>query len=84
MEWTKLSNTRAYVFLIIQKILKFILFFKAATSCTPNPCGAHGTCFQAVLPTGPSIMCNCEAQWTGNFCETNIAGTGRDIILFNI
>jgi len=47
------------------------------TTCTPNPCGAHGTCFQAVLPTGPIIHCNCEAQWTGKFCDTNVAGTAN-------
>jgi hypothetical protein len=45
------------------------------TTCTPNPCGAHGTCFQAVLPSGPVIICNCEAQWTGTYCETNLAAT---------
>jgi hypothetical protein len=52
-----------------------ILFFKAITTCNPNPCGAHGTCQQAVLPTNAlAVLCVCEAQWTGQYCDVNVAG----------
>jgi hypothetical protein len=42
------------------------------TTCNPNPCGAHGTCIQAVPPNGPGILCNCENRWTGQYCDVNL------------
>jgi hypothetical protein len=46
----------------------------AITTCNPNPCGAHGTCQQAVLPTNAlAVLCVCEAQWTGQYCDVNVA-----------
>jgi len=45
------------------------------TTCNSNPCGAHGTCLQAILPTNTlAIFCRCEAQWTGKYCDSNLAG----------
>jgi Notch-like protein len=42
------------------------------TSCTQNPCGAHGVCIQAIAPNGPVVFCNCEDRWTGKFCDINM------------
>ena len=45
------------------------------TVCDANTCGAHGTCRQFVTQTGePVVICVCDSQWTGNFCETSLAG----------
>jgi hypothetical protein len=49
--------------------------FKATNSCSPSPCGVHGSCIEAVAPGGTIIaVCNCENQWTGKFCDVNMAG----------
>ena len=42
--------------------------------CTPNLCGAYGTCLQAVLPTGPVAFCSCSGRWTGKLCDVNMDG----------
>jgi len=42
------------------------------TTCNSNPCGTHGTCIQAVLPSGPAIFCNCENRWTGKYCDVSL------------
>jgi hypothetical protein len=41
------------------------------SSCDPDPCGVHGTCFAISLPFGSTVYCNCEAQWTGKYCDVN-------------
>jgi hypothetical protein len=55
------------------------MVFKAITTCNPNPCGAHGTCIQAVPPNGPGILCNCENRWTGQYCDVNLDGKENDL-----
>jgi len=56
----------------INKKLSLSDFFKDATTCDSNPCGAHGTCAQVILPTGAlSIFCRCEPEWTGTNCDVN-------------
>ena len=50
------------------------IFLLGTSSCTPSPCGAHGTCISAVLPTGTLAVCNCEDRWTGKFCDVNMNG----------
>jgi hypothetical protein len=45
------------------------------TTCAANTCGTHGNCRQFVTQGGePIAICICDSQWTGNFCETNLAG----------
>jgi hypothetical protein len=44
------------------------------TTCAANTCGTHGNCRQFVTQGGePIAICICDSQWTGNFCETNLA-----------
>ncbi len=55
---------------------KMILFFscKVISSCNPSPCGAHGSCVDAVSSSGTIAYCNCENGWTGKFCDVNMDG----------
>ncbi len=78
--WTGTNcQTQESMLLFVQrKTKKIILFFKATpTTCDPNPCGAYGTCEQIVLPapTGLTIFCRCQADWTGKFCDVSLSGT---------
>jgi hypothetical protein len=60
---------------IYEKVYKTSVFFSTtATTCNPSPCGAHGVCLEAILPTGPTAYCNCQDRWTGKYCDVNMDG----------
>ena len=46
----------------------------APSTCDPNPCGVHGSCFQISPPTGLTVHCSCEERWTGKYCDVNMDG----------
>ena len=50
-----------------------IFLFQATTTCTPNLCGAHGTCQQLISNVSGLIAhCICDSQWTGRFCDSSL------------
>ncbi|UJR28908.1 hypothetical protein I4U23_010126 [Adineta vaga] len=48
------------------------------SSCNPSPCGNHGSCVEAIAPSGSIAYCNCEDQWTGRYCDVQISAQCYD------